>query len=171
MGGIIAWSRVESFMLDIYLAMLGGPNDSAGIAFLALETQGPRSAVIEAVARERLGEQEREILHALLKKVKAAQKTRNKLAHWNWGYSPQLPDYFVLVDPREATRVLDPGAPPGSGKQYDKFLAFDASDFEGLIQDCELICGIARRLLFIVQGYSTNQDGALIQKLRQELGL
>jgi hypothetical protein len=46
MEAIISWSNVESFMLDVYLQLMGGPTELAAIGFLALEQQSAKIAVI-----------------------------------------------------------------------------------------------------------------------------
>jgi hypothetical protein len=68
--GIISWTNVENFLLNAYTTLLGGQYETASIAYLALETQSAKTAVIQAVARKKLEVDKLEILNAILKRVK-----------------------------------------------------------------------------------------------------
>jgi hypothetical protein len=37
--------------------------------------------------------------------IKPVMKTRDKLVHWYWGYSPQLPDDLLLLEPDDKVPV------------------------------------------------------------------
>jgi hypothetical protein len=81
MEAIISWSNVETFLLDLYVQLLGGVQEMAVIAYLALEQQSAKTAVIQAIAKEKLSEENQKLLNAILAVSKTAQKGRDKLAH------------------------------------------------------------------------------------------
>ena len=95
MEAMISWSNVERFMLNMYLELMGGSQDLAAVSFLAQETQNAKTASINAAAKHVLDEKYFELLQAILKASKPGQLGRDKLAHWTWGYSPNIPDGFL----------------------------------------------------------------------------
>ena len=79
---------------------MGGTGDIAAAIFLALETQGTKSAAITAVADLKLSEDHRKLLRAILAIGNSNKKARDKLAHWEWGYATKLPDALLLRNPK-----------------------------------------------------------------------
>ncbi|RWI29863.1 MAG: hypothetical protein EOQ93_33265, partial [Mesorhizobium sp.] len=65
----------------VYVRMLGGPEDKASTAYLALETQSAKTSVITAVGRRFLEPKVFRLLQAILAIAKTNQKSRDKLAH------------------------------------------------------------------------------------------
>ena len=51
---ISTWSNVESFMLRLFVELMGGSHETAATVFLALEIQSAKSAAINAVAARKL---------------------------------------------------------------------------------------------------------------------
>jgi hypothetical protein len=51
------------------------------------------------------------IIDALLKVIESHEKIRNKIAHWYWGISDEIPDGLALVDPKQIlvrdARIMD----------------------------------------------------------------
>ena len=86
-------------MLDMYVELMGGPKETAAIAYLSIEIQSAKIAIINAVARDKLEPRYFQLLTDIFSIAKTAQKTRDKIAHWTWGYSKQLPNAFLLANP------------------------------------------------------------------------
>jgi hypothetical protein len=95
MEAMISWSNVERFMLNMYLELMGGSQDLAAVSFLAQRTQSAKKAAINAAAKHILDEKCFELLQAILEASKPGKSGRDKLAHWAWGYSPNIPDGFL----------------------------------------------------------------------------
>lgn len=167
MEAIISWSNVEAFLLDLYLQILGGPQSLAAISYLSLDTKGPKTAALKAAAQAALDEASYKLLDALLKRVNQAGKSRDKLAHWKWGYSPELPDAFMLAGPRSNLKDFR----SGQGGDYDrsKVIVFKQRDFEDIINENDLLCRMSSKLLFILVKHPVNLDGRLSRELSLEL--
>ena len=58
---IASWSNVESFMLKLFIQLLGGDDSLAASVFLALETQHAKNAAIKAAAETALAERPQEL--------------------------------------------------------------------------------------------------------------
>jgi hypothetical protein len=121
---IASWANVELYQLMLFVDLLGGDHSIATDIYLALETDGPKRAAIRAAANASLSPDRLELLQAIFSLTDTATRQRNKLAHWVWGYSPDLPDAFILADPRAA--VLD-------GPRPDQMFVYRAADFRQLI--------------------------------------
>lgn len=107
---ISAWSLVEYFLLDAYVQLLGGANDLAAAKFVALNSATKKREAI-AQLREKVPYQLHQLFDKMLKDVAAAEKFRDKLAHWVWAYSPDLEDHLLTIDPR---RFVLEGANPSN---------------------------------------------------------
>lgn len=131
MESIISWANVEQFMLNTYLDMMGGPKELAATAYLSLEIQSAKISVINAISREILTDEMQALLAAILKIAKSAQKSRDKLAHHIWGYSPEIPDGFLLVHPKDflADRL-----------DRDAIYVWKQADFESVIRLNDRLC-------------------------------
>jgi len=99
-----SWSNVESFMLHLFIDLMGGNQDNAATVFLALETQSAKTAAINAVAAAILPDQQKKLLAAILGIAKSHQAARDKIAHWTWGYAPQMPNALLLANPKDIVR-------------------------------------------------------------------
>jgi hypothetical protein len=155
MEAIISWSNVEAFMLKMYQQLLGGPNEIAAVAYLALEAQSAKIAMIHAVARHKLEAKYYDLLQAILRCVRTGQRHRDKLAHWTWGYSPQLPDGFLLRDPK-STNDLD----------RDNIFVYKEADFVNIIENNDKLCRYGLRFHFILVGQ--NEDDRIYHELCSE---
>jgi hypothetical protein len=100
--------------------------------YVGLETQSAKTNAITVAADSLLIERPDELraLKALIKIAKTHQKSRNKLAHWVWGYSVQLPTALLLMDPKK-----NAGRP---GKS-DIFV-YNETDFKAQINANETLC-------------------------------
>jgi hypothetical protein len=156
---IASWSNVEAFMLRLFVELMGGSADIAATVFLALENQSAKTAAINAASR-RLPEEQRRLLHALLAIAKTQQKSRDKIAHWTWGDSPQLPDALLLLDPR--TSVTD------DRLSNDDVYVYKERDFVEIIRANERLAGFGMTFKFILMGHVANGDGQLFAQLCDE---
>lgn len=157
---IASWSNVESFMLSLFIQLMGGNDSMAASVYLALEAQSAKNAVINTASQIALQgrDQELSVLRAILRITKTNEKERNKLAHWTWGDSPDVPDALLLVNPRTAIRELD----------RSDIYVYKAPDFQTIIQANDRLCGYGMKFNFILQGHVANRDGRLLAELFSE---
>jgi hypothetical protein len=156
---IASWSTVEAFMMRAFIDLMGGEAEKAATAFLALETQSAKSAAINAVASAYLPDDQQRLLRAILAVAKTGQKTRDKIAHWVWGDSPQITDGLLLLDPRNNI---------GADLNYDDIYVYKEIDFRNAIQMNERIAGFGFSFRWIMMGHIANRDGALYAQLCAE---
>jgi hypothetical protein len=96
---ISEWSLVDSQVSGVYVVMLG-TNPAPGTAvYASLIANAVQKDAIRAVARLALDEEQNDVLEAILKLYATAAKERNKIAHWVWGSTPELPGKALLVEP------------------------------------------------------------------------
>ena len=155
MEAIASWSNVEAFMLSFFVTLLGGET-LASTVYLALDGSGPKMAAIRAAASAALGAtpERLSLFRALLDIAKTNQKARDKLAHWTWGYSPQLPDALLLVDPK-ALSLLD----------RKDILVYKDTDFEEIISANDRLCGYCMDFGFVLQDHPANAGNRLFEGL------
>ena len=106
---IASWSNVEGFLLRLFMQLLGGNESLAASVYLTLEGQSAKTNAIRVASANVLRDRPRELalLEAILAIAKTNEKDRNKLAHWTWGESPDLPDAVLLVDPHAMLNDID----------------------------------------------------------------
>jgi hypothetical protein len=153
---IAAWAHVEKFMLNMYVELAGGAQADAAVVYLAMETASAKSAAITALAERKLTPDNLNLLRVLIRVTKTAQKDRDKLAHWIWGSSDQLPDALLLADPRS----LELSA--------NKIFVYRQADFETIRVKFERIACMGMKFQFILMGHVANRDGRLFSQLCQE---
>ena len=157
---LASWSNVEAFLLRLFVDLFGGHGSLAANVFLSLEGQSAKNAAIAAAAASALGTRPEElrVLQAILAITKTNEKDRNKLAHWTWGESPDLPDAILLVDPRSSIGTFD----------RSKVFVYRAPDFQAIIQANDRLCGFGLTFKFILNGHVANREGKLLAELLAE---
>jgi hypothetical protein len=101
LDAIASWSNVESFMLNLFIELLGGNKSIAASIFLALEAQSTKAAAINAASlRLKHRQNELRVLKAILAIGKTNEKDRNKFAHWQWGDSPDPSERSLACEPK-----------------------------------------------------------------------
>lgn len=161
MEALISWTRVERFLLSTYLELLGSPSDNAVTAYLAVDNRGTKTAMINAVGKKVLSAENFELLQAIMKHLKSCQKKRDRLAHWSWGYSPQLENAFLLIDPRASVTSTD---------AHDKSLiqVYREQDFIEMIKENDQLCGFGLSFKWILSNHAASRDGELYRELCEE---
>lgn len=153
---IATWSHVESFMLSTYVELAGGDNADAAAVYLAMETSSAKSAAINTLAELKLTQDNLVLLKAIIKILKSSEKHRNKLAHWIWGTSDQIPDGLLLADPRD--RRFSP----------ENIYVYKAVDFDGYRTLFSRIAGWGMLFRFILMDHVANRNGELYHQLCAE---
>lgn len=157
---IASWANVENFMLKLFVEMFGGNESLATNIYLALENQAAKNAAISAAAKTTLGEDSREysVFKAIISLSKTNEKSRNKLVHWTWGDSPNIPDGLLLIDPLTTIGELD---------RSDVYV-YKQADFQSIIEANDKLCGLGLRFTFILKGHVANREGRLLEELMED---
>lgn len=134
MEAIESWANVEFFMLKLYVSLAGGPKTDAAAVFLALESSAPKAAAIEVLVSRRVDEEYQNLYRAIARLVKSRAKARDRLVHWIWGGSLDLPDALLLVNPRDAATVPMIHLSP-------HILVYGKQDFLNITKDNEELAG------------------------------
>jgi hypothetical protein len=154
---IASWSRVEGFMLNLFIELFGGDGALAATVFLALEADGPKGAAIRAAA-EKLDGDKRNLLSAILAIAKTNKKARDKLCHWLWGESPNLPDALLLVDPRSTI---------GMDLDRSKVYVYREQDFLAIINANDRLAAYGGEFMFLIADPETTKDSPVFVQLSE----
>lgn len=175
MEAIASWANVESFMLNLFMELFGGPRDNAATVYLALDTRSPQLKAIQAVAKKNLRKEQNELLNAILAIVRSNQKARDKLVHWIWEDTPDLPDSLLLANPKD---LVETNAIPKPGKTIDvaKILStlisaiyvYRAKDFQDIIRANERLADFGMKFRFILMNHPANTENQLYDQLCRE---
>lgn len=157
MEAIASWSNVEAFMLRLFVELFGGKESLAAEVFLSLKGQVAKDSAIRAAAGFSLKNRpdELRILNGILSLAGTNEKHRNKLAHHTWGFSPDIPDALLLVDPRAQLQDFDKSA----------IYLWKEEDFKSIIADNDKLCGFGRQLEIVLNGHIANADGRIVRRL------
>lgn len=94
------WAFTDSRLAYILAEMLHSDFEAGVGMYLALSGGEGKRAVLFAAARATLPPEDQLLFQAIMKLTKPARDRRNDFAHHIWGYSKDLPDAVMLVDPR-----------------------------------------------------------------------
>jgi hypothetical protein len=106
--GIFArWAWIEHQLSILLLHILDAEAKPALAMLSELKTQKLQMSAMRAAAKAVLSPELFETFAAVMFAVDCVQNDRNRLAHWVWGTSPELPDRLLLVNPEslKATEV------------------------------------------------------------------
>ena len=96
---ISEWSLLDTYFSGLFVAMLGAnPRPGAAVYanFTATLTQ---AQAMRTVGKLTLDAVLYDMLDTLLTLYKSRGTERNRVGHWVWGYTPDLPDKALLVEP------------------------------------------------------------------------
>lgn len=98
-AGIV--TNIEMVAGTFVAAMLGEDAELGSTAFLAIENEGSRLAVMRALAERILAPEDIAGLNNIFKKLRERRPDRNIVIHGVWGTSPHHPDALIYIDPRD----------------------------------------------------------------------
>lgn len=154
---IASWANVESFLLNLFIELMGGPKGKAATVFVSLDSRSARTAAIQAVARS-LPEKHKKLLDAILAVTKSNAKSRDKIAHHIWGDSPNIPNALLLHNPKDSIDQL----------ARTNIFVYRENDFKQIIKANERLAGFGQSLEFILIDHPANRDGKLYDQLCAE---
>jgi hypothetical protein len=162
MEGISSWANVDFNMLQIYITLAGGAGADAATVFLSIESDGARKNAVAALAARKLDAQHQRIFSAILKVMGRRYRERNKLAHWVWGYSPQLPDALLLADPRAIALRMGPKL---DDPVDNHVFVYTEADFSRILAANEEIAQQAFLFNWVIQKHPATSKTKLLQKI------
>jgi hypothetical protein len=99
---IAEWSEVES-LLGLFLALVLHTNARSGVAmYSALDNRSAQIRIIKAAAKAGLPAEHYDVVDVFINVfIQPAMKYRDKLAHWCWGHTDELPEALLIRQPDE----------------------------------------------------------------------
>jgi hypothetical protein len=156
------WSHVEKFYGYLVVQLLGAHAHAGMRMYKALSGSASQTAVLRAVARDRLPQPMMDELEDLLRRTRKAAGKRNDVVHGLWEISDELPDALVWCDSADsllshsefwagwlsrdlgdriswATREFK-----GKGPRY---LVYEKQDFQQILDEIQSV--LARLMTFL----------------------
>jgi hypothetical protein len=97
---IAQWSENEVLLGGLLAFLLQANQKAAAAMYSGVDNRAAQLRMITAAAEATLPTDHFEVIGALLSAVvRPAMKERDKLAHWTWGYSDDLPDALLTAEP------------------------------------------------------------------------
>jgi len=169
---IAEWANIET-MMGIFVALLLDTDAKAMLAmYSALNNRTAQLRMIEAAAESKLTPDHNDIMGALMHSfVRPAMKQRDKLAHWCWGYSTELPEALLLMEPNEKMALHMGAVNPPKPVELDRTKIFVVTENDAIRMLDNLRITVDRFSIFmgtVWQSSTVQQRKALLQKLSRD---
>jgi len=99
---ISLWSHIEANLATVLARMLVASAQAGMAMYQAVRSPNAQFDMLKALARETLAPAQLPIFEAAMRLVRRFGRQRDRIAHWLWAYSPDLPDALLLIDPNRA---------------------------------------------------------------------
>jgi hypothetical protein len=109
MAVIAEWSALDGALLGLLTTMFPGRAEPIAEYYTTLRSDGPKTAMLHALARAVMDGPEIAVYDKLQKRYEASYSLRNPLAHWVLGHSPELPEAIIATDSRSYQKFLAAG--------------------------------------------------------------
>lgn len=97
---IAQWSEIEYLQGALLAYIIHTEPHTAVAMYLSLKAAHAREALLNSAAKTKLSVREYDVFSAVMAHTKSVAAQRNKLAHWCWATSPDIPENtLLLVDP------------------------------------------------------------------------
>jgi hypothetical protein len=133
---IADWSEAE-LHLGQFLGFLLHANEPAALAmYSATDNRSAQIRMITAAAHASLDQDTSDIFDVIMTHdVRPMMKCRDKLAHWTWGYTDDIADALLIMDPSNNLRLLSQAlrglyrdAPLSADADYDNVYVITEKD-------------------------------------------
>lgn len=118
---ISIWSLIESFTAQVAIFALKGDMRVAMDMFLSITSSGAANAALKTAARVGLEPRHSEIFNAIWTINGELADERHRLAHWGMGYSEDIPNAILLLNPKDGLKRGAHNISVGRLEQYGKF--------------------------------------------------
>lgn len=98
---VAAAATVDGAFARMFVQLLHAEPRAAASMYLSVQADTTREAMLTAAAEAVLTTDEKELFIALRAVARSSLKLRHKVAHWVWGWSPDVPDALLICDPKE----------------------------------------------------------------------
>lgn len=102
---IASASSIESNFAMMFVSLMGAEPRPAVAVYNSLRAESAKREALRAAAAAVLSEKNVALFEAILAYAKSAMKLRHKLAHWLWGFSPDVKDALLICDPVEMIEI------------------------------------------------------------------
>jgi len=92
-------SIIEHKWTAVFAHLMKSDLEAAAIVYRSLNSSAARRSILDAVAKLRLSDDDFRLMGMVRKATRQAQNLRNDFAHQLWGYSREIPDALLLIDP------------------------------------------------------------------------
>ena len=104
---IADWSEAEHQLGMLLSFLLETDAGSIAAMYAAIDNRAAQLRMVEAAATHKLAPPHAEVLQAIILDVaRPAMKQRDRFAHWGWGYSPDLEEALLIIDPQTNLAVM-----------------------------------------------------------------
>jgi hypothetical protein len=173
---VAIWARIDSDLGSALAFMLNGAIRPAVAMYGALTSAQAQMAALEAAARECLSPENLDLFGAVIVLVKQAGAKRNKIVHWLWGDSPDIPHALVLFDPisnmefnTALSELVSTGETAGTAfptLNLAHAFVYKARDFDEIIKELHIVEHITRRFsASLVHGGAHGTSASLRRQL------
>lgn len=157
MNIVAQWAVNEVRMARILVVLLGAQSRPVIAMHSALTSTQAQMAALRAAAKTMVTDEYWNTFDAALVVVKKLAKERNRVAHWIFGYSNQVPDALLLVNPVDfidGEVIYQEGVAKGANVldmslRKKGVLVYDKPEFERVYMDALLAQSMISRLTFL----------------------
>lgn len=100
------WNDLEARIAVFIAALLQQEANTVMTIFLALTGDGPKRALMDAVASMKLKSEDLTLFQKVQSNISGRYGERNKIIHGAWGVSPDYPDQLLLGDFRDSISYM-----------------------------------------------------------------
>jgi len=141
---------LDAFVSQMLITLLG-PEAQVTFDMFSEVHQTAKNAAFQAACRRVLGKDDLDMLNAIMKFARAADKHRNKIAHWLWATCGEVEDGFLLIDPSENFRfMIEIGkslakgdryltGPNGPDLDYGRVLNYSKADLAAVVDEYDTL--------------------------------
>ncbi len=118
---ISTWSLVETLVGQVVCYALKGDIRAAAEMYLSITSTGASVAALKTAVRMGLSREYAELFNAIWTIGGDLAEERHRLAHWCLGYSKDIPNALLLLNPREGIKRGAHNISVGRLRQYGQF--------------------------------------------------
>ena len=118
---ISIWSLIETFTAKVAIYALKGDMRVAMEMYLSITSSGAANAALKTAVRVGLEPKYSELFSAIWTISGELADERHRLAHWGMGYSKDIPNAILLLNPKDGLKRGAHNISVGRLEQYGKF--------------------------------------------------
>jgi hypothetical protein len=155
---IARWADIEANIGSILSFILRGEAAPTAAMLYAVRSSSAQMDMILAAGWAKLFDPELEVFEAVIQIARAAAKKRNAIAHHVWGYSEELPEALLLIQPAAYSDMFvelqnSLNSPDYSGgwimlhTDNERTLVFRENDFREIMSELKTVARCATFLI------------------------